>query len=302
MTFKLNQQTVAKRRYGGGFSFPSGSAGPSILVTGGIASESETHFYRTFLSSDSLSVSGGNLPVEVFSVAGGGQGGFNQYMYWSGKGGGAGGVISGSLTLSENDTYAVVVGAGAPSQYFPPAKGSNSKIVSSSLGTVFESVGGGGASDIYGWEAPIAGGSGPGGTGLGYFDPVQGNSGGAGNGGGGGAGQPGQDGQAGGTQGGDGTPAYSDWGLATGTGELVAGTYYYAGGGCGNGWNEPVFGRGGYGGGGGAQRPGSGYGIYPGPSSGLANTGGGGSAACHTYGGQNGGSGLVIIRYLKEAV
>jgi hypothetical protein len=94
-------------------------------------------------------------------------------------------------------------------------------------------------------------------------------------GGGGGAGA-----NASGKNGGIGTASYSSWGSATSSGQNVSGTRYYAGGGGG-----VPDGIGGSGGGGGYS------------TNGTVNTGGGAGGNANI-----GGSGIVIIRYLKSAV
>jgi hypothetical protein len=124
--------------------------------------------------------------------------------------------------------------------------------------------------------------------------------------GGGGAGAAGV--AAGGTStggaGGIGSSVYSSWGSATNTGQNVSGTRYYAGGGGGSSQYLYGFGAGGLGGGGrGAdERSGNTPSV-----AGTANTGGGGGGGMNynggdpgtQYNGMAGGSGIIIIRYLK---
>lgn len=290
MTFKLNHGSVGRRRYRSAFSF-SVDTGPSIVVTGGEHYEDSYYAYKVFKSSGSLSVSGGDLTFEVLAVAGGGPGGDRDF-YWSGRGGGAGGVLGASIPVYNGESLDIVIGAGGAAWQYPTATGANSTITKNgSLLTL--ALGGGGGGDPWGYNPPTNGGSGGGGGGLGTAG--QGYNGGAGNGAGGGAGGPGQDGDSNGSDGGPGTSAFSSWGSVTGTGELVAGTYYYGGGGASIGWNEPVQGRGGDGGGSGNQRAGGG-GLYPAAIPGLTNTGGGGNSRAA------GGSGIVIFKYLKPGV
>ena len=96
--------------------------------------------------------------------------------------------------------------------------------------------------------------------------------------------------------GGVGLATYSEWGLATSSGENVSGVVYFCGGGAGGVWtgdSNTYFNVGGYGGGG---TPGDNNGEHHA----TANTGGGGAgagtAAANAPGG-NGGSGIVIVRY-----
>jgi hypothetical protein len=92
-----------------------------------------------------------------------------------------------------------------------------------------------------------------------------------------------------GGNGGIGLATYSAWGSATSTGQNVSGIYYYAGGGGGYSDYLSVGGNGGYGGGG-----------HTGVDA-LANTGGGAGSGNGSTG-KNGGSGVVIVRYLISAV
>lgn len=270
--------------------FMEGNAGP--VVSGGVITDFNGFRYHTFLNSGDLIVESETLNAEVFVVSGGGNGGERQY-YWSGRGGGAGGYKYKTLNFPSG-THTVAIGGGGGFTGWEPVNGSNSLVWvrdPQDINNILDSAwawGGGGAADPWGVFVGGNGGSGGGGGGLGT--PGQGNDGGVGNGGGGGASQKGQDGQAGGTYGGMGTAEFSEWGLATGTGEVVDGLAYFAGGGAAVGWDAPVMGQGGHGGGGGNQRPG-GAGNYPAGISGLQNTGGGAASR------GNGGSGIVIIRY-----
>lgn len=275
--------------------FLEGLAGPT--VTGGIVSELNGFKYHTFLASGDLVIEGGNLENAEFLIVAGGGGGNSERVWgnWDSAGGGAGGVWNkatrptSTFTLPEG-TCTVVVGAGAPSNW-QSLLGGNSGIYTAS--DSFVAYGGSGGADAWGWSGPQDGGSGGGRGGKAIVGIMQGHDGGAGCGGGGGAGTAGQDGGPNGADGGQGTALFSEWGLATGTGELVNGVYYYAGGGAGLGYNEPYQGRGGDGGGSGWQRNGSG--PYPSGFAGLQNTGGGGNSR------GAGGSGIVIIRYPKAA-
>lgn len=274
MTFKLNQQTVAKRRYGGGFSFPSGSAGPSILVTGGALSSDEDYFYRAFTYSDTLTISGGTLISDILLIGGGG----------ANNGGGAGGLVYAEAFGFSEGAFNVIVGG----------MQNDSSINGSSL-TAY--AGGDGNDGVYWWPggsgsgesggsgggAPSSRSAGIGGSGI----PGQGNNGGdasgtsdnggyGGGGGGGGYGSVGGNGNWYGfggfcSYGGDGTAQFSSWGDATGLGQVVSGQRWFAGGKSGTprGWYQYT---------------------SDGKGRGLPNSGGGND------------SGVVILRYLKTAV
>jgi hypothetical protein len=218
--------------------------------------------------------------VEYLIVAGGGGGNHNQYD--DGAGGGAGGLLQGSVTVTPQ-TYAITVGGGGAIGSF----GGDSI----ALGLTSK---GGGPGGSHRSTAPNGGGSGGGaggayGTGDGGDgttrggDAVlgQGNPGGfnvyytyPGGAGGGGAGM------RGGRSNEILVGGYGGIGLKS----AISGTpKYYAGGGAGY-----PSGLGGLGGGGGAYTPGE------------ANTGGGGGGGkTTTYTARPGGSGIVIIRYLK---
>lgn len=286
---------------------PYAFGGDSIIQSGG-------YWIHTFLNSNSFTPQK-NLTADILVVAGGGGGGS------IGGGGGAGGLQGlTSQSLTSNNIYPVVIGSGGVGAVVSgnttvsfSGKGSNS-----SFGSLTASVGGGAGGN---YDGPgSTGGSGGGatyytnvtlGVGGGYAGTSgQGNSGGSNasgdafsNGGGGGAGAVGGNGKAGATAGGSGgvgSSAYSSWGSATSTGELVSSTYYYAGGGGGGSWqgNSGSPGVGGSGGGG------AGSGSNASATSGTANTGGGGGGGGFTNNptyirgnGGAGGSGIVIVRY-----
>lgn len=251
---------------------------PGPVVSGGILSEDSTYFYRTFLSSDTLTVSSAPLVgAEILLIAGGGVNGPGEY--WGGAnreggGGGAGGLINEAALNLDPESYSVIIGAGG---------GNNSSLT----GSVFArtAIGGGYGANLY-YYAAGSGGSGGGGdwgSGGGAGTSGQGYNGGAGyrtsgfsaaSGGGGGAGGAGVNAVVAGSfdaRGGVGRQ-FSDWATATSTG--VDGGYY-AGGGGGR-WSNDDIGADGLGGGGGA------------------NTGSGGTVSRHGPG-----SGLFIIRWAK---
>ena len=271
-----------------------------------------TYVYHVFKGSGTFTPYR-SLSADVLVVAGGGGGAA------AGGGGGAGGLLGyTSQSLTSGTSYTVTVGAGGTIPY--QDKGGNGS--NSQFSSLTASVGGGGGGSDYintsAGENGNNGGSGGGGSsnptnggGNGGTGTVgQGNNGGASNiaptnpayggGGGGGAGAVGANNTStSGGAGGVGSSAYSSWGAATNTGQLVSSTYYYAGGGggaCINTGNTPGAGGSGGGGAGGGIAT-----IQPG-TSGTTNTGGGGGGgsggAAGGYG-SSGGSGIVIVRYAR---
>jgi hypothetical protein len=294
-------------------------------ATGGTITYDDTYFYHTFGSSGTFTPQQ-SLTADILVVAGGGAGGTRV-----GGGGGAGGLCyrtGGSLTATP---YTITVGAGGAgvSVFTDPSNvGGNSSIAGSGFTTI--TANGGGYGRTFGGSASNGGSGGGGGLGTSYTaggtstqtgsggSTGYGNAGGngvangSGSGGGGGAGAVGADGVlTGGGGGGSGgnsnsgaggaglssstLPVLANFGSTTGTGVNVSGTYYYAGGGGGGGRSDAttsVPGAGGLGGGAaGATSTNTG-------GNGLTNTGGGGGGAWDGTTG-SGGSGIVIIRYLK---
>jgi hypothetical protein len=242
-------------------------------ATGGDIIETDgTYWYHAFLSSGTFTPAKG-LSADILQIAGGG--GSPQ----DGGGGGAGGLLAHTAQALTTTGYTVTIGAGGTGSGTSSSNGSNSQFASltASVGggaSVYHSSGATGGSGGGGsaFASPFAGGSGTAG---------QGNAGGAGgggnfSGGGGGAGAVGT--AAGGSiggNGGDGVSTYSSWGLVTGTGEVISGAAWFAGGG--SGWYGST--TGGKGGGGNQVN-------------GIPNTGGGAGGYI-----KNGGSGIVIVRY-----
>lgn len=262
-------------------------------ATGGIIYKSGSYIYHAFTSSGTFTPTAGTLSCDVLMVAGGGAG----YAYSYTGGGGAGGVVYTSAT-SVSSALTIAVGAGGNYTYQNPfelTSGGNTTVtgLTTAIGGGYGSTttagitaasggSGGGGSSESGYTSGAAGTSGQGyagGNGIRTGSPAYAGGGGGGAGGAGSAGVDQGSYSSTGGAGGVGTSAYSAFGLATGTGEVVGGVAYFAGGGGGNGSN--AVGAGGYGGGGNGTR-----GV------GLPGTGGGGSAA-----GGNGGSGIVIVRY-----
>lgn len=266
--------------------------GGNVIATDG------TYWYHAFLSNGTFTPQVG-LSADCLVIAGGGAGGGNY-----GGGGGAGGFRSAtSLSLSASG-YAVTVGAGGAGASL--ANGGNG---TTSIFSSISTTGGGGGGCTTGSNNGASGGSGGGasrtgtvGAGnAGSYSPVEGYAGGAGNdsspnygtGGGGGASHTGWGGiTTAGGYGGDGSNAFSTWASATSTG--VSG--YYAGGGGGG-----FYGTGGSVGVGGAGGGGNAGATNTNGVAGTTNTGsgGGGSSVNGTpVAGGNGGSGIVIVRYL----
>jgi hypothetical protein len=286
-------------------------------VSGGTLSSDSTYYYRKFTATSNLTVANSPLTADIMVIGGGGGGGV-------GGGGGAGGfrVITGQ-TLSANTYTATIGGGGArrtgdrfsgdTNRTFSSA-GTNSSLIG---GSVSISATGGGRGADEGNPGATSGGSGGGSvttpmaTGnAGGYSPSEGNSGGTGQsssniagGGGGGAGGIGGTGSGSSSgAGGSGSTSYSSWASVTSTG--VSGGY--AGGGGGGAYQGGSSGTAGsatHGGGtGGAHNTGGG-------TNGAENTGGGGGASgwnnlgwLTPNGSGGGGSGLVIVRYLRSAV
>ena len=299
--------------------FPAGVINP--VATGGTVTDI-THGgvdYRvhtfTSVGSSTFTVTRGG-PVEFLIVAGGGGGGGDQAVttanWYSGSGAGAGGLLTGTTTVTPQ-TYTITVGNGGLGAVnnidLSGERGENS----SAFGLT--AIGGGPGITCRAFEQGLPdngadGGSGGGRDGQskdvannagrpGRGTPGQGNSGSdcvqnEVSGAGGGAGGPGIDATA--TLGGRGGP-----GIAS---NINGSVQFYAGGGGGGirVSSGNTQGLGGIGGGGNGN-PDSGSGHVPG-SDGAPNTGGGagGSGATTSNDGDrtraaNGGSGIIIIRY-----
>jgi hypothetical protein len=271
----------------------SAIGGVTPKATGGTVTSDSTYWYHSFEMSGNF-VPNQSLSCDYLVVAGGGGGGS-----WSGGGGGAGGFRTGSAFSVTAQSYPITVGGGGSGSPDRNSNGTNG--TNSIFSTITSSGGGYGGSDSV--KGGVSGGSGGGGapnSGAGgsgntpSTSPSQGNNGGtAGSGapfpagGGGGAGAVGSNGS--GSQAGNG---------GAGTSSSISGTAItYAGGGGGSldSGTPSGFGTGGVGGGGNGGGTTSGF-------PGTVNTGGGGGGGCGggaTTAGGNGGSGIVIIRYLK---
>ena len=268
-------------------------------ITGGTITYDGDYTIHTFTSNGTFSTDT-TLNATVLVVAGGGGGGSSGGA--PGGGGGAGGLLYNNtgFSISSGD-YSVTVGSGGAGALNHTIHGGNG--TNSSFSTMI-AIGGGGAGsgdyEVVGVADGFDGGSG-GGGGT-YLDGAggagtagQGNDGGSGlkinlqryaGGGGGGASANGVNGVLDkGGDGGDGTAC-----------SINGSSVYYAGGG-GGGVRGTTIGTGGLGGGGnGAYRTYGGAYIYN-ATAGANGTGGGGGGNCASFA-PDGGSGIVIIRYL----
>ena len=274
-------------------------------ATGGILYEDSTYQYHVFGSSGTFTPKQ-SLTADILVVAGGGGGAIS--------GGGAGGVFyAQAQSLTSGTSYTCTVGSGGTAgNGTSPGTGGGSG-VNSTFGALTAAVGGGGAGVENGTNFPNAGASGgsggsgnpggsstqtsTGGTGYGFAGATSNtyttpNYARGGGGGAGAAGNPSTSGTAPGG-GGNGTSVFSSWLVATNQGQNISGTYYIAGGGGGSTYNGTGTSLGGYGGGGGgviASSPGI---------SGTTNTGGGGGGTGTGQTSGKGGSGIIIVRYVK---
>ena len=265
-----------------------------FTATGGTVTTSGSYTIHTFTSSGSLVTSGASKSVEYLVVAGGGSGGYDDgggggaggyRNSTSGEASGGGGSAETALVLGVG-SYTVTIGAGAAATTTASASGGNS--VFSTITSIGGGRGGGNIS-----AGPDASGGGSGGgcslvSNIGAGTSNQGFAGGNGSatankrGGGGGAGELGS--TDGANFGGDGVTS------------SINGTATLRGGGGGGSTRGSQVGTGGNGGGG----DGGVYDVVL-PTDGTANTGGGGGGGQGGSGsrlGANGGSGIVIIRYL----
>jgi len=242
------------------------------LVSGGTLHSDATYYYRKFIVSDNLTITG-SLIADILVIAGGGSGG----SYGDAGGGGAGTISYSALQNLSTGSYACQIAAvsGRAARYDTLKQGNPSR-----FGSLSSVVGGGqGYSNGYGGGQQAAtrnGGSyqtGGAGSQTGIV-PTYPNK-----------------------TGGNGTNAYSSWASATQTG--VNG--YYAGGGSATGSPQLLV-AGGLGGGGNGAAP-----TYYNNNSGgdaVSNTGsGGGGGGSYYYNlGGNGAEGLIIVRYTREQV
>lgn len=274
---------------------------------GGSITFANGYWVHTFTGSGSLIVNQ-DVTAEYLVIAGGGG-----TTHGLGSGGGAGGyrtAVQGELSgggataetpmfLSKNQTYAVTVGAGGAGN-----QGSNQNLGGQGSDSVFGAItslggGRGTAQSINYPSVPSgqAGGSGSGGVrnsnspgagtaGQGYAGGSGSNSAnGYGGGGGGGAGSVGGNGNS--VSGGNG---------GSGLTSSITGTAVARAGGGGGAVNDGARGSASAGGGVGASDS-----ALTSATAGTSNTGGGGGGGSTPYGmGQNGGSGVIIVRYKAD--
>ena len=311
LRYKIAETQTAKAS-GGSISFYGGKTIHAFTSSG------------TFITPGSFSET-----CEYFIVAGGGGGGTDNYPSARGAGGGgAGGLRTGTTPIGASQTYTVTIGGGGRGGGVngsgPGIQGGvNGSATTFGPGplTVKGGGGGGGHSSPGDGDARTVakdssdpnGGSGGGGTnapgtdGDGGSGGTYGNDGGDGEGGanycGGGGGGAGGTGSVGtNNAGGDGgigvqiPSTFRDPAAATALGRPGPGgaSYWFAGGGAGNG--TPAGGSGGGPGGPYAGGGPGGAGNSAAGTQGLSNTGGGGGGSRQVTGGQ-GGSGIVVIAY-----
>ena len=291
--------------YDGGAWRPISDSNPE--ATGGTIVDTDIGGvpYRIHLftntGNSTFTVTKGGL-VEYLIVAGGG--GTGEFC----GGGGAGGLLTGITTVTPQ-SYTITVGAGAPRN--PAGLGSSNGNDSIAFGLTAIGGGGGQSSNVSltGKNGGSGGGNGPRGGNGGLATQPGSSSGGFGN--NGGNGRPGETSNDGGSGGGGGAggPGLSGSFRQGGNGGIGLLSYisgvptWYAGGGGGFGdaRNGPsIRGTGGLGGGGaGAIGTTGGNDAESGPANTGGGAGGGGPSA--STGGRDGGSGIVIVRYRRNA-
>jgi len=268
----------------------------SAPATGGVITTDGLYTVHTFLSDGTFTPAKAG-DVDVLIVAGGGGGGYHD---GAGGAGGGGGVIYDTTHAVTVQAYSIVVGAGglgATSSGHGNQGGNSSFDGLTAIGGGY-GAGGGGSAAAGGPGG--SGGSGCYGAGVGgdadYISPRQGYDGGTGaaqsgahgSGGGGGASEVGDIGTTSyGGNGGDGLPF-----------DIVqegVDVYYGGGGGGGSQGGSYANSTGGLGGGG------RGNGVSGDATNGTANTGGGAGGETNSHAGRNGGSGIVVIRYLTSS-
>jgi prepilin-type N-terminal cleavage/methylation domain-containing protein len=266
------------------------------LDSGGVVTDFGNYIIHAFTSSGTYTVNSDH-EIDVLVVAGGGGGGSGGSS--AGGGGGAGGLIFTENYSVSTGTISVTVGAGGDGGVRSTSPQYGLKGGDSSFGAIVASGGGGGLYSGEGSVALATGGSGGGGAGWetmnepGEAVSGQGYKGGfgystntnveAGAGAGGGAGGVGVDGLSGiGGSGGVGLK------YSTIFGDSYGENGWFAGGGGGAGYTTSGTGSAG---GGDGNYGGDGYNAN-------INTGAGGGGAGGGYSGGDGGSGIVIIRYL----
>jgi len=274
---------------------------PTKAIGGDLITSDGTYTYHAFKSTGNF-IPAQALTVDILTIAGGGGGGQGKAGNWEGGGGGAGGVLAtSSQSLTAGTTYACTVGAGGANT----ASGTNTTMTGGAL-SLTPAYGGG--NGYGGTSSAVPAGNGGSGGGAWYTGPGtgtsgQGNNGAAGNGnsasgGGGGAGGGGGSPSTNTSgNGGAGVNTVTNWGALSSVISVVnigVGGYVGGGGAGGNGVTGGTATAGGGNGGSGSTATAIGL-------PGIAYTGGGGGGGAsnsNTVGGQ-GGSGIVIVRYLS---
>lgn len=293
----------------GFFALPAGTTAqrPGTPVAGMIRHNTDLNVVETYNGTDWLNVGdqASSYVAEYLVVAGGGGGGGAGGANAGTGGGGAGGYIATSAFVTINDTITITVGAGGTGGAAVNAGKTSTSGEDSSFGSVATAIGGGSApnsNDKYN-GAERNGGSGAGGSGntnsaSGY--PGSGTSGQGNDGGTSGYSSPNYPGGGGGGAGAAGGTGSSNTSAGNGGDGLTwLDGVTYAGGGGGGIYDSTSFSSGGSGGGG----NGGGNSTTAG-GNGTPNTGGGGGGTGGRVGGTtgqvggNGGSGVVIVRYI----
>jgi hypothetical protein len=293
-------------------------SGPNVV-------EDSDYLYHVCTSSGTF-VPNFSGTVEYLVVAGGGGGGMDM-----GGGGGGGGVLASTVSVTAGTSYTVTVGAGgtgAPAGNVGGNGNYHAFTVSATSGSnsVFGAVtatgGGFGGSSYFGYSPNNGYGAngGSGGGSSGYSDGSTGRGGsgtaGQGNAGGGSIGQYYSGGGGGAGAAGQQNPPHGGAGILN---TILGLNYYWGAGGGGAAYSGGVGGNGGVGGGGGGASSGNGgVGLNNGQNAGPGgggdwvgarggdggkNTGSGGGGGMHynrNNQGGNGGSGIVVLRYLKS--
>jgi hypothetical protein len=269
------------------------SASSKLVGVGGVVTYVDDYAIHTFTSSGSILFSGEG-DVDILIVAGGGGGGGN----YSSGGGGAGGLLYLTNQPTKTGLYNITVGLGGPVQ----TNGGHSSIVGPLYSYTALGGGYGGIGQYIALQNGASGGSG-GGAGRTHVATPGNGTAGQGNNGGlaisysyrlGSTNYTGRSGGGGGGAGGVGSNAYRVSSLSSdggngGIGRLIdinGFPTYYAGGGGGGGYRYSTNAPGGISGSGGLGGGGS-------ESNGTNGLGGGGGEA------SSGGSGIVIVRYLR---
>ena len=266
--------------------------------------DSVPHTVQSFTTVETTSwtAPAGVTSVQYLVVGGGGSGGNSAgASNQGGGGGGAGGFRTGTLSVTPEQSYTVIVGGGGPGINYNTSGGARGEDGGVSTFSTISSTGGGGGGTKGGSTSGRGGGSGGGaskngsggGGNAGSYSPSEGNPGGS-------AGQT-DNGAGGGGAGGSGTAG--GWGGAGGPGESssITGTATtYAGGGGGG--EETSGGGAGSGGSGGGGAGGGASGSTAGtPGTDGLGGGGGGTGSSNTVQSGDGGSGIVILKWADSS-